>query len=100
MDLSTSELLLAIADINEKIRQNLNDNPSILRDIKMVMSLNIPKLETEDVRYVKWPHRRQKIMSGYSKLGVRKFMRNIDMLYAINNIAYNDPHWQRYNQSI
>ena len=34
MDLSTNELLLAIADINQKIRQNLNDDPSILRDIK------------------------------------------------------------------
>ena len=34
MDLSVNELLSAIADINEKIRQNLSDNPSILRDIK------------------------------------------------------------------
>ena len=34
MDLSTNELLLANADINQKIRQNLNDDPSILRDIK------------------------------------------------------------------
>ena len=34
MDLSTDELLLAIADINQKIRQNLNDDPSIFRDIK------------------------------------------------------------------
>ena len=34
MDLSTNELLLAIADINLKIQQNLNNDPSILRDIK------------------------------------------------------------------
>ena len=34
MDLSTNELLLAIADINQKIQQNLNNDPSILRDIK------------------------------------------------------------------
>ena len=34
MDLSANELLSAIADINEKIRQNLNEDPSILRDIK------------------------------------------------------------------
>ena len=34
MDLSANELFLAIADINQKIRQNLNDDPSILRDIK------------------------------------------------------------------
>ena len=34
MDLSANELLLAIADINQKIRQNLNEDPSILRDIK------------------------------------------------------------------
>ena len=43
MDLSTNELLLAIADINQKIRQNLNDDPSILRDIKhrfLVIILN------------------------------------------------------------
>ena len=34
MDLSANELLSAMADINEKIRQNLNEDPSILRDIK------------------------------------------------------------------
>ena len=34
MDLSTNELLLAIADINQKIQQILNNDPSILRDIK------------------------------------------------------------------
>ena len=43
MDLSTHELLLAIADINQKIQQNLNNDPSILRDIKhrfLVIILN------------------------------------------------------------
>ena len=43
MDLSTNELLLAIADINLKIQQNLNNDPSILRDIKhrfLVIILN------------------------------------------------------------
>ena len=43
MDLSTNELLLAIADINQKIQQNLNNDPSILRDIKhrfLVIILN------------------------------------------------------------
>ena len=43
MDLSASELLYAIADINDKIRQNLNENPSVLRDIKhrfLVVILN------------------------------------------------------------
>ena len=43
MDLSANELLSAMADINEKIRQNLNEDPSILRDIKhrfLVIILN------------------------------------------------------------
>ena len=43
MDLSTNELLLAITDINQKIQQNLNNDPSILRDIKhrfLVIILN------------------------------------------------------------
>ena len=46
MDLSASELLYAIADINDKIRQNLNENPSVLRDIKhrfLVVILNRTK---------------------------------------------------------
>ena len=46
MDLSTNELLLAIADINEKIRQNLNGNPSIFHDIKhrfLIVILNRTK---------------------------------------------------------
>ena len=43
MDLSINELLLAIADINQKIQQNLNNDPSILGDIKhrfLVIILN------------------------------------------------------------
>ena len=46
MDLSANELLLAIADINQMIRQNLSDNPSILRDIKhrfLIVILNRTK---------------------------------------------------------
>ena len=46
--MSTTELLSAIADINEKIRQNLNDNPSILRDIKhrfLIVILNRMKVD-------------------------------------------------------
>ena len=46
MDLSASELLSLIADINDKIRQNLNENPSVLRDIKyrfLVVILNRTK---------------------------------------------------------
>ena len=34
MDLSASELLSAITDNNDKIRENLNENPSVSRDIK------------------------------------------------------------------
>ena len=46
MDLSASELLSAIADINDKIRENLNENPSVFRDIKhrfLIVILNRTK---------------------------------------------------------
>ena len=44
--MSATELLSAIADIKDKIRQNLNENPSVLRDIKhrfLVVILNRTK---------------------------------------------------------
>ena len=46
MDLSATELLSAIADINDRIQQNLNENPSVFRDIKhrfLVVILNRTK---------------------------------------------------------
>ena len=51
MDLSANELLSAIADINEKIRQNINENPSAIRDIKhrfLVVILNRTKQAYEN----------------------------------------------------
>ena len=51
MDLSANELLAAIADINEKIRQNINENPSAIRDIKhpfVVVILNRTKQAYEN----------------------------------------------------
>ena len=49
--MSATELLSAIADINDKIRQNLNKNHSQLRDIKhrfLVVILNRTKQAYEN----------------------------------------------------
>ena len=49
--MSATELLSAIADINDKIRQNLNKNHSQLRDIKhrfLVVILNRTKQSYEN----------------------------------------------------